>query len=548
MMKQTNSEELLWQVEHELAHKERIRKTVPQTKPVRESIGWQRVLTPLAASLVLLATVVFAIPSARAEVLSWFGITRPEQYLTQDPSERTPNEALDNMIVSTTPENSHVVITPAQNEPNAVNSSAALTLAKQLQSDFSATLGETMFDGNEAYVKLQLTGYGALPILEKYTGGSNTSVPVDANRVLDLHGTLDPEYLNGEKIWYERPETTVILTFEDGTEQVGHLSLADSETFHTVRQQMRDKGLSGDALNMEQQQKLNALLLQIVQEKGVDTVAEFLDAKTNLERNIDANGFALARVTLRIDVIEDAEKLDTLLLEAELGTVTFNVSGYQKMETQNVVGGDSVVWQGETVLTANHFVWDDRENEIGHFELKNTTVSLNDMKLRAMEGAYKDALGVHKLRVAIELPESMPTEWKQALIQSPPNNPLDFKIFVNGEAGGYSYGGYFGFAAADGKDGQAFPLEPALIDEDGVAVFEIGSINGIPLEHLAEVKTITLVPVIRYGRAVLFYQNGQPTGEQPIPFDDLYVLNDTGITLDYVREEYPQFAVTFTLE
>jgi len=72
-MKST-SEQLLTFAENELVHKESIRQAVLNEAPRRQKkpVAWTKILLPIAACLVLLCGVVFAIPSARAEVLRWF--------------------------------------------------------------------------------------------------------------------------------------------------------------------------------------------------------------------------------------------------------------------------------------------------------------------------------------------------------------------------------------------------------------------------------------------------------------------------------------------
>ena len=99
-MKNT-SEQLLSFAENELMKKESIRRAVLReaAQKQKQPIVWTKILLPIAACLVLALGTVFLIPSARAEVLRWLRIERPEQYLTEDPEERTPVEALDELII-----------------------------------------------------------------------------------------------------------------------------------------------------------------------------------------------------------------------------------------------------------------------------------------------------------------------------------------------------------------------------------------------------------------------------------------------------------------
>ena len=70
--------------------------SLAETENERPAFPWQKAVMTAAACLLLLLTVIIAIPSTRAEVLSWLGIiTRPSEYLTADSSERPSIDALD---------------------------------------------------------------------------------------------------------------------------------------------------------------------------------------------------------------------------------------------------------------------------------------------------------------------------------------------------------------------------------------------------------------------------------------------------------------------
>ena len=103
-MKNT-SEQLLSFAENELVKKESIRRAVLNSTPDKQKkpIAWTKILLPIAACLVLLCGTVFAIPSARAEVLKWFRGDSAHSYLEQSPEERTPIPVLDELIVPPAP-------------------------------------------------------------------------------------------------------------------------------------------------------------------------------------------------------------------------------------------------------------------------------------------------------------------------------------------------------------------------------------------------------------------------------------------------------------
>ena len=158
-----------------------------EPKEARETVGfpWRRMGMIAAAALVLLVTTVMAIPSTRAEVLSWLGIiSRPQDYLTADPSARPSIPVLDNMIEAAKPEDTQVKVNAIDRTGSeAVNSEGALKVAELLKKDVRITVGDTLFDGNTAYVSLRLGGTAALPLLDSWTGGSATLVKVDPKRI-----------------------------------------------------------------------------------------------------------------------------------------------------------------------------------------------------------------------------------------------------------------------------------------------------------------------------------------------------------------------------
>ena len=202
----------------------------------RERIGfpWRKVGMAAAACLLLFITTIMAIPSTRAEVLSWLGIiSRPQDYLTAEPSERPAIPALDSMIATAKPEDTQVNVTLIDRDGSrAVNSEGALKVADLLNRDVRITLGDTLYDGSTAYVSLRLGGTAALPLLDSWTGGSATLVKVDPKRMYDFFaGGPGEEYLSGEKELYWRPTSELLLVFDDGSRMSGFLDQTETEAF-----------------------------------------------------------------------------------------------------------------------------------------------------------------------------------------------------------------------------------------------------------------------------------------------------------------------------
>ena len=118
---------------------------IPAVTREKRSFSYRKFGLVAAACLLLFATAVMAIPSARAEVLSWLGIiSRPQDYLTAEPSERPAIPALDSMIATAKPEDTQVNVTLIDRDGSrAVNSEGALKVAELLNRDVRITLGDT---------------------------------------------------------------------------------------------------------------------------------------------------------------------------------------------------------------------------------------------------------------------------------------------------------------------------------------------------------------------------------------------------------------------
>ena len=177
------SEQLLSFAENELIEKESIRRAVlsEYTQKQKKPVAWTKILLPIAACFVLLCGTVLLIPSARAEVARWLRIERPAQYLTEDPENRAPVEALDELIVKPVETDS---VTPADpvvdGEPvfanlpngsvtdNRIRYTADEPLWNAIADDFSVTIGETMFDGECLYIAVTLKGMTVLPVLDEH--------------------------------------------------------------------------------------------------------------------------------------------------------------------------------------------------------------------------------------------------------------------------------------------------------------------------------------------------------------------------------------------
>ncbi len=515
-----------------------------EPKEARETVGfpWRRAGMVAAAVLVLLATTIMAIPSTRAEVLSWLGIiSRPQDYLTADPSERPSIPALEGMIAEAKPEDTEVKVLPIdRTDSQAVNSEGALKVAELLKKDVRITVGDTLFDGNTAYVSLRLGGTAALPLLESWTGGNRTSIQVDPQRMYDFfEGGPDKEYLSGEKEMYWGPTAVVVLELADGSKMANMLmNVSETGAFKAHIAALEAKNFHWDDLSPEERAEINSMNQAFLEKNEIIATTEMYNEREKLERNADENGMVTAKAYFKVFVEEDYDLPPTELLNVEVGTVRFNVTGYKTMETRAVEASPGqVVWQGDTVLTYMELVDEqdhtkpaaDWNNALQVFT--NCSASLDGMTMEALPGAHGDDLGIYDLDVKITLPDSMEGDAWKAWTNLVSMLPIDFKILIDGQEGNWYKGG--------------FGLKP---NEDGTLTYHIVDIQGLNLETVRDIRTVTLIPVLRYVTG--FEGPGGAYVELPLNVRTENPKTSDGAYMGqkFQRTEYPQYALTFTLE
>lgn len=513
-----------------------------EPKEARETVGfpWRRAGMVAAAVLVLLATTIMAIPSTRAEVLSWLGIiSRPQDYLTADPSERPSIPALEGMIAEAKPEDTEVKVLPIdRTDSQAVNSEGALKVAELLKKDVRITVGDTLFDGNTAYVSLRLGGTAALPLLETWTGGNRTSIQVDPQRMYDFfEGGPDKEYLSGEKEMYWGPTAVVVLELADGSKMANMLNVSETGAFKAHIAALEAKNFHWDDLSPEERAEINSMNQAFLEKNEIIATVEMYNEREKLERNADENGEVIAKAWFRVFVEEDYDLPATELLNVEVGTVRFNVTGYKTMETRAVEASPGqVVWHGDTVITYMELV-DEQDHSKPATDWNNALqvftsypVSLDGMTMEALPHAHGDDLGIYDLDVKITLPDSMTGNARKAWTNLVSMLPIDFKVLIDGQEGNWYHGG--------------FGLTP---NDDGTLTFHIVDIRGLDLETIREIKTVTLIPVLRYVTG--FEGPNNAYVELPLDVRTENPKTDDGVYMGpkIQRTEYPQYALTFTL-
>ncbi len=505
-MKNT-SEQLLSFAENELMQKESIRRAVLSEKPERQKtpIAWTKILLPIAACFVLLCGTVLLIPSARAEVLSWFGVSRPADYLTTDPSERPDVPELDSLIASPDANEEVVTIPIDRTDSEAVNSEKALEISAFLHENCDVALGEAMFDGETVYQTIQLNGLSGLYLLEQYTGTYSTAVMRDGF----------PEWPGG-RIVYEMP---------DGTQFFGFMDLSSS--IDGYLKHLSEKGLSVENKTDEQRNEIDAENRAYLAENGLAAVAEV--HAHDYEQYLDADGNLTAKVYYRVSVTEeDSGVPDTELYDAQIGTITVNMKAYQNIaSTELTADGASVVWGAETVTVCkeNLICCVDGSDKDQMTFIKHR-VSMEGVSMTAdTENVEMDALGVRKVGIRITFPATWTDAQKEAFASS-----LEFDVLIDGERGDW----YAQYTYCE-------------VQEDGSVLWMSDEIYGVPYDLLKTMKTITFLPQIRGTEKVEEYDrdwNYLNTIEPAYGEIGHGIIGAEGWRTNAATTDFPQYAIT----
>ena len=452
------SEQLLSFAENELIQKESIRRAVlsEYTQKQKKPVAWTKILLPIAACFVLLCGTVLLIPSARAEVLSWFGISTPQDYLTVDPDERPDVPELDALIASPDA-NAEVVTIPVEHtESDAIDRETAQRISAFLHENSDIALGEAMYTGDCIYQTIRLNGLSGLYLLEQYTGNHTMAVSVDSE--------------------FEWPDSRIVYEMPDGTRYYGMIDLTSSIEPYTKT--LIDQGLYGNDAPADAQEKIDELNRQYLEENGLLAVAEV--SPHDFEKYLDADGNLTAKVFYTVSLVaEDASGVSkTELYDAQIGTITVNMKAYQDIETNGLeADGASVVWGAETVTISKRYcnfcVNGSDKDQLVFFKYR---ISMEGVNMTAeTEDAEIDTLGIRKVRIRITVPDSWTDTQKEALAAS-----LEFNVLLNGESGEW----YPQYVYCE-------------VEEDGSVLWMADEIYGVPYDLLKTVKTITFIPEIR---------------------------------------------------
>ncbi|MBR4906234.1 MAG: hypothetical protein IKZ44_05200 [Clostridia bacterium] len=488
--------------------------------PVKSrSFAWRRATAVAAATFAVIVGTVFLIPSARAEVMRWFSATRPEEYLTADPEERVPVEALDEIILvpasaapsaAAEPSSTVVPIADKTSKPAPVGSvtdNRILTVCdepiwQQIVKDFSMELGESVFDGHDLYLTITMKGLTALPEIESQIGGNATQVRIGEKDLAQYFegGRVPEAYKTGTVSLYEPMEGRFFLCMDDGTEiPFGLLSSIIFPEEHPFRKYANRNMLTDDdraEISREAIEWLSGRELKgVIRKRNIDQERDYFFRNGDFHDLVEVDNvldYLLARSdengiltgTVRYVVGTDLSGKYEIKLEAELGTASFDLKAYRSIAKQSTEALDgTVAWGAESVLIgkvgADHNGTDDDSDD--RISLYKQLVSMEGVMMTAeTEQAEISALGVRDINIRIDMPESWTQDDREALAAS-----LTFEVLLNGESG----------------DWLVSPYGCALQD-DGSVLYTCKELVKVPYDALQSLRSITFVPVIRSVKTV----------------------------------------------
>ena len=499
------------------------------------TFAWRRGLAIAAATFVVLVGTVLLIPSARAEVLSWFSVSTPQDYLTTDPTKRTEIPEIEALIASPEPADGFQLIPIDRTDSKAVNSEGALKLSEFFYENSDIQLGDAMFDGQCVYQSIRLNGLSGLYLLESFTGGHQTGVRVDPYAVWGLYENgPDKEYLTGQWTLYERPDGHIIYEMPDGKRFQGMLDL--SGAMDAYWDSLCAQGLLGADWTRDKQDKIDEQNRAYLQQNGLTAVAS-LYGQDGLTDYADENGNLNAKVFYKVFVCEEDRGDGTYvppteLFYAQLGTITVNVRAYQGLEKNEFDDADGVVtWGPETVTLSRvdiDFGRPDDRYADDRISFSKQRVSTEGLTM-AMEDIQMDALGVHDIKIRARVPEAWTREQREALAAS-----LEFKTLINGESGEWFLNSF-----------------NCTVQEDGSVLFNAGSLDKVPYDMLKSIQEITFIPKLRW------YESVDPTDINDKPLGTLNpdygeVLwgrpGVNGWDCDDMVTEFPQYAIVLKVK
>ncbi len=507
----------------------------------KRTAPWRKPLAIAAASLAVLVGTVFLIPSARAEVFSWFTPRNTSDYVAADPENREPIEEIDNMIMP--PETSVVDI--------KVNYVADEPYWREIGENFSASFGETIYDGENISIVIDFDGLSGYPV---YEGRYTPDVPAGTALPTLLAEKLDPEmvkcfredyadvsmYLDGTMEQWNGPESRVELTLEDGTRfsrtwnDVYQKDRPGDEAFYAS---IHDVIYKDDVWTEEEAELLRTSVWEYIKANGLRAVANVYlpnpdedafepDSNKKLADYLDENGNLKLHVRYIVS-IDHGEETETKL-DVDLGTVVVNMTAYKDMKQRSVEAEQSeIALSGDAVIGGSAFDADH------YFSVTNYPMHLDGVTLRVTQPGMVDMLGVHNLGVLVSTPKDWSAEQKEIFARN-----LSFDVEIDGEV-------VFSGASLSWERRSS-----------GDWLIKIG-LEDIPFDRINTMQTITLTPTLQYCTEAIV-QRTLPDGAhetvRTVPigedgtFDTRTLERGTPVLYHNEQTAHPEWAITLKVQ
>ena len=491
--------------------------------------AWRKAVSFAAAAFVVLVGTVFLIPSARAEVLSWFGASTPQDYLTTDADQRTEIPEIESLITSPEASDGFRLIPIDRTNSKAVNSEGALKLSDFFYENSDIQLGDAMFDGETIYQSIHFNGLSGLYLLENWSGGTVTRVKVD------------PEALSAESalpLEFAFPDGWILYELADGTRIEGLIGDVSSALIDAYLAERDQKGLGEMSASDEHRQLVEAEDRAFLKKNGLTAVAQiYIFHPDEIEKLIDPEGNLAAKVFYEVDVVEE-DRIGsdmvppTELFKASLGTISINMRAYQEIKPSRFESVDAVVTWGPETVTLSRIDFDFGRPDNGYADVRiffsKQRASTEGLTM-LVEDIQMDALGVHDIKIRVRVPEAWTKEQREALAAS-----LEFKTLINGESGQWFLN----------------PIN-CTVQEDGDLLFSNGNLDEVPYDMLKSVREISFIPTLRTFTKVEPYDtNDKPLGALEPDYGEV-VWSRPGVNGwadDATETEFPQYALVLKVK
>ena len=542
MMNEQN-EQILSFAENELIDKEAIRRAALTETPQKQKkpVAWMKILLPIAACLVLLCCVVFAIPETRAEVVRWFRESGPiaflSDYLAGGENEREAIPELSALVATPAADGESASLPVDHSDPQAVNSERATEVSDFLYANCDVTLGDALYDGEQIFQSVRLNGLAGLYLLEATVGGTETAVPVDPEAVANLS---DPAPSASDGPINQYPMGYVIYELPDGTRQRGMLALSGAAAVYAdtlcVKKLDSEHGGTAEALEARNRAYLN--------QNGLVAVATIVpyteDWENYWKQYTDADGNMTVQVYYEVYVIEedrgDQYIPPTELYSAALGSITIDMDAYLDVE-QIALKTDHTrfVWGPDTVLISrSHYDYPENSKKL-NITYTKYEVSMEGVTIQLdTENAKFSSIGVRDLDIRVTMPDTWTDGMMEALQQS-----LKFGLMLD-----YLTGDWNMNLASSGRI------------EDHAFVWTVTGIYGATIDKLAMTKSISIYPIISsteewtFSEPVGVDDDGNPVSvvNPPIGEDMTVHFKSRNFGFSGDSKDTPYYAYRVTLE